>query len=45
MHAELVAIAAPSGDDERRARILEQVPVHREIVAAWADRQASVRGN
>ena len=36
VHAELQALAARAGDDETRRSILEDVHLHREIVAAWA---------
>jgi hypothetical protein len=42
MHADLDALAARSGDDDRRVSILQNVPVHREIIAAWAAHHASV---
>ncbi|MEO7336909.1 MAG: tetratricopeptide repeat protein, partial [Caldimonas sp.] len=39
-HAELQALVAKSGDEDTRLSILENVLLHREIIAAWAAQQA-----
>ncbi|MEO8133767.1 MAG: hypothetical protein ABI831_07315, partial [Betaproteobacteria bacterium] len=44
VHGELQALAARAGDEDTRVSILENVPLHREIVAAWAARQAASAG-
>ena len=40
-HAELQALAAKTGEEDTQRSILEQVPLHREIVAAWAAQRAA----
>ena len=40
-HAELQALAARVGQEELRASILNNIPLHREIVAAWRAHLAS----
>ena len=42
--AELQALVAKAGDEDARLSILENVPLHREIVAAWAAQQAAPIG-